>query len=275
MRIHGNQNVNMAFLAIRQSQNTKQVKGQNSTGNHLPGNRDTVTISLFGQTGSSQIKNLMSQKKSLLERKNELVSAACEDGRSRESIQSLLDSYEEQIKTLDQQISQEMSRQSERQIEKRKLNERDNTPKTKQEIENERLSNLINLSSGISQARTVRSVQTRIDGEANVLETEIELDKGRSRAGDSEGAKELIAEKEAKLADLRQQSNELTAKDMGKAAEVIEKTTEVTKETTEVSEKPTGSIEKTDESSEHTEVPPSEEEKDKNADEIETEESQA
>lgn len=261
LRIHGNQNVNMAFLAIRQSQNAKQVKGQNSTGNHLPGNKDTVTISLFGQTGSSQIKNLMSQKQSLLERKNELVSAACEDGRSKESIQSLLDSYEEQIKTLDQQISQEMSRQSEKQIEKRKMNERNNMPKTKQEIENERLSNLVNLSSGISQARTVQSVQTRVDGEADVLKSEIELDKGQSRAGDSEGAKELIVTKEAKLADLRDKSNELTAKAMEKAAEVIEN--------------PTESIEKTDESGEHTEVPPSEEEKDKNVDEIETEESQA
>lgn len=248
MRINSNQNVNTAFLGIRQSQNAKQIKGQNSTGVNLPGNRDTVTISLFRQTGNSQIKNLMSQKQSLLDRKNEIISAACEDGKSRESIQSLLDSYEEQIKTLDQQIAQEMSRQNEKQMEKMQANKRNSTPKTKQEIENERLSNLINLSSGLSQARTVQSVQTRVDGEANVLESEIELDK--SRAGDSEGAKELIAKKEAKLADLRQQSNELTAK-------VMEKATEVTTKTEEISER--------------VEAQLPEEEKEKNVDEKEAE----
>ena len=135
-----------------------------------------------------------------------------------------MDSYEEQIKTLDQQITQEMSRQNEKQIEKMQTDERNSVPKTKQEIENERLSNLMNLYSGLSQAGTIQSVQTRVEGEANILESEIELDK--LLAGDSKSAKELIVKKEAELADLKQQSNELTAKFMENVTEVIEKAEE-------------------------------------------------
>ncbi|MCI9217645.1 MAG: hypothetical protein HFG95_11355 [Dorea sp.] len=224
MRINSNQNVSAIFTGIRQSRNEKQINGQNSMGVNLPGNRDTVTISLFRQPGKSQIKNLMNQKQSLLDRKNELISAVCADGKSRESIQRLLDSYEEQIKTLDQQITQEMSRQNEKQIEKMQTDERNSVPKTKQEIENERLSNLMNLYSGLSQAGTIQSVQTRVEGEANILESEIELDK--LLAGDSKSAKELIVKKEAELADLKQQSNELTAKFMENVTEVIEKAEE-------------------------------------------------
>ena len=75
MRIQGNQNVNMAVLRINQSQNARQVKGESSEGIFLPGNRDKVTISLFGQP-DSLLKSLMSQKQSLMEQKNQLLTSA-------------------------------------------------------------------------------------------------------------------------------------------------------------------------------------------------------
>ena len=76
--------------------------------------RDTVTLSLFGQNNNSRIKNLMGQRQLLLEQKNELLHTTMENGEDKQSIQDLLESYEEQLKELDQQISQEMIKQKEK-----------------------------------------------------------------------------------------------------------------------------------------------------------------
>ena len=76
--------------------------------------QDTVTISLFGQNNNSRIKNLMGQRQLLLEQKNELLHTTMENGGDKQSIQDLLESYEEQLKELDQQISQEMIKQKEK-----------------------------------------------------------------------------------------------------------------------------------------------------------------
>ena len=114
MKINGYQNMSVSFFANQMAQNTKQPgKKLQETGNPL-GDRDVVTISLFGQNHNSQIKNLIGQRQSLLERKNELVNSTLENGRDVKSIQDILDSYEEQLKELDQQISREMMKQSRR-----------------------------------------------------------------------------------------------------------------------------------------------------------------
>ena len=242
MRIQGNQNVNMADLRINQPQNARQVKVESSEGIFLPGNRDKVTISLFGQP-DSLLKSLMSQKQSLMEQKNQLLTSALENGKSRESIQSTLDSYEEQIKTIDQQIAQEMSRQNEKQIEKTKSENWGSTPKTKQEIENQRLADITNLSSGLSQAESLHSLQKRVEGEANVLESEIELDRERKENTGS------ILRKEAELAGLRRKADELMNKSMVKAADTIEQASESAEKADEAAKK----IEETDEMDESRE----------------------
>ncbi len=56
----------------------------------------------------------MEQKQSLLERKNQWVNSALENGQDIKSIHDMLESYEEQLNELEQQISQEMARQKQR-----------------------------------------------------------------------------------------------------------------------------------------------------------------
>ncbi len=160
--------------------------------------RDTVTISLFGQNNNSRIKNLMGQRQLLLEQKNELLHTTMENGGDKQSIQDLLESYEEQLKELDQQISQEMIKQKEKQLTKEESSKEKEEAMTEEELEQKRVSNLLALSSGMSQMETAKSSKTQIEGEIRVLESEIELDKGRC------GASQGLAKKEEKLAQLRQ-----------------------------------------------------------------------
>lgn len=113
-----------------------------------------------------------------------------------------------------------MTKEMEKQAEKKKKDE----PKTEQEIENERLANVMNLSLGLQKAEMVSSVKARVDGEAHVLKSEIELDKFHDPS--EETSKEMITEKEGQLADLEQRSNELLS-DIGEIiGETVEKAEE-------------------------------------------------
>lgn len=220
MKITGYQTMNASFFGTGMFGNTRQTKSEHRGNSNLPGDRDTVTISLFGQNGSSRIKNLMEQKQSLLERKNQWVNYALENDQDLTSIHDMLDSYEEQLNELEQQISQEMAKQNSGQPEKAPSSKKNDEPKTKQEIEQERISNLVDLSSGMSQVRAVQSSQTQIEGEARVLESEIKMDKGRT------GDTEIIAKKEEKLAQLQQKAAELTANVVKISGEINEKISE-------------------------------------------------
>lgn len=219
MKISGYQNMSVSFSGTQMFQDTRQMKSQNNGIANLPADRDTVTISLFGQN-NSRVKNLMEQKQFLLERKNEWINSALENGQDTKSMRDILDSYEEQMKELDQQISQEMAKKNIVKPEKTQPSEENDEPKTKQEIEQERISNLVDLSSGLAKSRAVQSSQTQAEGEARVLESEIKMDKGRTTDT------EIIARKEEKLAQLQQKTIELTAKVVEISGEMVEKMNE-------------------------------------------------
>ena len=145
-------------------------------------------------------------------------------GKSMESIKSQVEVYEKQLKDIEDQISKAMTKEMEKQAEKKKKDE----PKTEQEIENERLANVMNLSLGLQKAEMVSSVKVRVDGEAHVLKSEIELDKLHDPS--EETSKEMITEKEGQLADLEQKSNELLS-DIGEIiGETVEKEEEQNKD---------------------------------------------
>lgn len=218
MKITGYQTMSASFSRNQMFWNTRQMKSENRGNSNLRGrDRDTVTISFLGQNSNSRIRNLMEQKQSLLERKNQWVNSALENGQDIKSIHDMLESYEEQLNELEQQISQEMARQNSGQPEKVQSSKNDE-PKTKQEIEQEKISNLVDLSSGMSQIRTVQSSQTQVEGEARVLESEIKMDKGRT------GDTEITAKKEEKLAQLQQKAAELTANTVKISGEIISET---------------------------------------------------
>lgn len=125
-------------------------------------------------------ENLMGQKQLFLEWKEELINSTLEKGYDVTSIQDILDSYEEQLKELDQQFSQEIAKQNEKQLEAMQSSKKNYKQKTKQEMEQEKISNLIELLSGMSQTKVLQSSQTQVEGEARVLESEIKMDKGKS-----------------------------------------------------------------------------------------------
>ncbi|MEG0565368.1 MAG: hypothetical protein RR590_03990, partial [Hungatella sp.] len=103
----------------------------------------------------------------------------------------------------------------------------DSTPKTEEEIQNERLANITSLSSDLEQAKVIRSVQTGIDGDARVLKSEIALDK--SRSGSSPAAAEFLTKKEALLADMQHRSLDLASQISEKLSDVIEKADDINK----------------------------------------------
>lgn len=209
--------MNVSFSNPWMFQNTRQGKAKNLKTGNLPSDRDTVTISLFGQNNNSRIQHLMSQKQYLLEQKNQWIQSALENGQDVNSIQDRLDSYEEQMKQLDQQIFQEMKKQNNGQFEKTPPSRKADEPKTRQEMEQEKISNLVDLSWGISRARAIQASQTQVEGEARVLESEIKTDKGKTEDT------EITARQEEKLAQLQQKAAELTSKAAEISGEVVEK----------------------------------------------------
>ena len=85
----------------------------------------------------SRIKSLMAQRQSLLERKQAWADSAPEHGQDTKSVRDLMDSYEEQLKELDQQIAQETARKNSEQLKKTQSSKKEKEPKTEQEMEQE------------------------------------------------------------------------------------------------------------------------------------------
>lgn len=211
---------NQIFNPYQINQSAAAKTGKAKAAASVEGRRDLALISTQGKQGS-RIDTLMKQKMSIMEQKDSLISSTKKDGKSMDSIKSQLEAYEKQLKDIDQQISEAMTKEMEKQAEKSK---KDDKPKTKQEIENERLANVMDLSQGLKKAETVESVKTRVDGEARVLESEIELDKMR------DAPKEAIEEKENKLSELEKKSADLLS-DIG---EIVADTAEKAEEQREV-----------------------------------------
>lgn len=200
MRLNSNPITQNRFFDIyRINQSAAEKNGRQEGLRKEAGRKDLAVISPQGRR-RSLIESLMKQKMSIMEQKDSLISSAKKDGKSMESIKSQLEAYEKQIQDIEEQISRAMAKEMERQDGKEK---KDDGPKTEQEIENKRLANVMGLSLGLQKAEAVSSVKARIEGEACVLRSEIELDKLH------DPSKGTSKEKESQLADLEQKSNEL------------------------------------------------------------------
>lgn len=207
---------NQIFSAYRINQSAAAKNGKAGTQAAEEGRRDLAMISPQGKQ-NSLIDTLMKQKMSIMEQKDSLISSTKKDGKSMDSIRSQLDAFEKQLKDIDQQIAEATTKEMQKQTEK---GNKDNKPKTKQEVENARLANVMDLSQGLQRAEAVSSVKARVDGEARVLKSEIELDKMRG------ASEEALADKENKLSDLQNKSAGLVS-DIGEIlADVTEKTAE-------------------------------------------------
>ncbi len=167
-------------------------------------NKDNATISPTGKAVNF-LESLLKQKQNIQERKNELIGGTLEKGGNISDIEAQLDLYDEQLKNIDEQIAEATAKSLE-ESEKENKNKIDlyEKPKTESEIQSERLHNIMSLSSTMEQAETIETVKGRIDGEANVLKSQIKTDGDRA----SESKIDRVAELEARSADIMGQVSE-------------------------------------------------------------------
>lgn len=204
------------FSAVQTSQIFKSAhisnaEKQNGTTKQKQIKQDRVSISGKGKA-DNMIKGLQKQKQALMQRKSEVRAKALEEGKSVQEVNTLIESYDMQIKNIDAQIAKIQSEETKKAMEPKEYNK--NTPKSQQNAEKQKINDLTALSVSAEQADTMYSVKRSIDAEKNVLESEIELDKQHD-AGES-----IIEKKENKVAELEQRSGDL----MGDIGETLGET---------------------------------------------------
>lgn len=177
------------------------------------GRTDVFTLSPQGKK-NSLVQNLMKQKSDITEQKNSLISSTIKNGGSLDSVKSQLEYYDEQVKNLDTQISEMMAQEMEKQTQKEEK-QPDDELKTKEEVQNERLFDIAEISSDVKQSEVIDAVKSTIERDAKVLSSEIQMDRGSSSSSP-------IQKKEEALADLEQRALDLTAQVGEKLLNVVE-----------------------------------------------------
>lgn len=157
-------NVQRINQSYRQTENTKNTSEKQER-------KDIATISPKGKA-MSMLETLMKQKQNLIDNKNQLISKTLEKGDSLENIKTQIQSYDEQLKMLEEQISKAMTEQTEKQ----EKDEKTNKPRTKEEVEQEKLNHMITLSTDLSKTQTISSVKNKMEGQSRVWDREIKAD---------------------------------------------------------------------------------------------------
>lgn len=189
--------------------------------------RDLVTISSHGKA-SNFIDSLNKHKANILEYRNQFIKQAREQGQSDDMIKSQLEQFDEQIKNIDKQIQEATLKKMTDASEKSAAKIKSNKPKTKQDIQNNILANITAASTTLGRVETISSQKSRLDGDASVLKSEIELDKSYDTTGS--GA-EMIAKKEDLLSEMQSRSQGL----LQDISDGLNETNEILKENTEFS----------------------------------------
>ena len=167
--------------------NNKQAQRQNVI------NKGNIPTSFKGNSGKNNIlKNLMEQKSNLMEMKNSIMERGLKKDNDPLTIKEKLESIDKQIKEIDKQINDlqlEEQRNSmgietkDKDKYKNKKNQKpkktSNTYSEKDMKTDESMDNLLNLSTNLSQAKSLSSQKTLMSGTARVLDCEIKTDEKR------------------------------------------------------------------------------------------------
>lgn len=140
-----------------------------------------------------------------------------------------MEQFDEQIKEIDQQI-QEVSLQKPKEAVEKSAPKVTSSPKTRQEVQNDILSNITKASTTLDRIETVSSEKNKLDGNVDVLKSEIELDKSHDSTG---SGLESIVEKEALAAQMQSRSQGLMQDiydGLDEAAEILEENNELSAE---------------------------------------------
>lgn len=218
---------------------------QNSAAKQQRVKQDSVSISGKGKA-ANMIKGLQKQKQALLQRKSEVRAKALEEGKNAQEVNTLIETYDIQIKDIDAQIVKIQAEEAEKTAKPKEYNK--NTPKTKEQAEKQKLDSLTELSVNAEQADTMYSVKNSVDREARTLSSEIEMDKSYNIGQD------FIEKKEEKLSQLEQKSQQLMEDVNEKLIEVQQITEDNIKaEANAVEEEPKTTAEKIQQQIEDTE----------------------
>lgn len=192
----------MPAIGIGKTSGNQQSKIQSKAS----GPFDSLSISATGKgisKSSSILESLAKQKQNILENKNNLINSTTENGKSLESIKDLLEAYNDQLKAIDEQIAQTTIEEQKKSLgaDKKEIKIQSQNPKTKEEIVGDNLSKIVSIAANISQTEVVSSVKDKLEGELNVLNTEIKLDKAVTGEASS-GKLEKVSELKTQINDL-------------------------------------------------------------------------
>ena len=151
-------------------------------------NKDAVSISqsarnAFGKQSkqTSMLESLVKRKETLLENKNSLLERTMKNGTSIESVQAQLDEYDQQIKDIDEQISQAMMEDQKDALEtkgkeKKEAEKTTNDKNIEGQINNNTVYNFIQLDGTVEQMEQLHSLKTNMESEIKTTKSEMSLD---------------------------------------------------------------------------------------------------
>lgn len=179
--------------------------------------RDSFTLSPEGGK-HNRISNLMKQKIDIADRRTSLIASIKEKGASMETIKPQLEALDEQLRNIDVQISQAIADEAKKQEEEKSPENKE--PQTSEEIQYEKMTDVVSLSNDVDNVDLLDSVKDRVDGRIKVLKSEIELDKLNNELS---GASSY---KERELADLETQSVKIASDIGSRMADIVEESNE-------------------------------------------------
>ena len=165
---------NNIFSLAKIKEPNQQIKS-----NQKGENKDKLSISAHGKM-MSMVETLTQQKESITKTKNELVSSTIKAGGDLKNIKSQLNMYSDQIKNIDQKISdvyaqQALKAQQEIEMNMQKKENDKNGNKTTEQEDVARLSKIANATDDIRHAQTMQSSTDRKKSDIRVKESEVKM----------------------------------------------------------------------------------------------------
>lgn len=175
--------VNRSYSRMQTNQNQSASKDKKEKVN-----KDMVSISqsarnAFGKQDrkTSMLESLVKRKETLMESKNSLIERTMENGTGIETIQAQLDEYDQQIKDIDEQISQSMVEDQKEALEtkgkeKKETEETTDDKNIKGQIDKGTVHDFIQLDGTVEQMEQLHSLKTNMENEIRTIKSEMSLD---------------------------------------------------------------------------------------------------
>lgn len=173
--------VNRSYSRMQTNQNPSVSKDKKDKVN-----KDTISISqsarnAFGKQDkkTSMLESLVKRKETLMENKNSLIERTMKNGTGIETIQAQLDEYDQQIKDIDEQISQTMIEDQKEALEtkeKKKTEETTDNKNIEGQIDKGTVHDFIQLDGTVEQMEQLHSLKTNMENQVRTIKSEMNLD---------------------------------------------------------------------------------------------------